>query len=172
MLCFCQLSAREFSVQTSWTKTRNSARLETSTSRTFGKGFSSSVAWRQDLNKFINLCCQKDEYILTDDNKHLLITNTVCNSVEYSHIEQESDCGTLTPGNAHTHTPAHMRVHTLNSIQCLCLRPTSPPSPSLSGMAWTEGPSCFSLLPSEVHMSLDQSSGWWRTTCGRPATSR
>lgn len=145
MLCFCQLSARVFSVQTRWTETRRSARLETSTSQTFGKGFSSSVAWRQDWNKFINLCFNKDKNILTDNNKHLLITNTVCSSVEYSRTEQGKRRWNTRPAPS----------------------PPPPPSPSLSGMSWTEGPSCFSPLHSEVHMSLDESGGRSNTTYGR-----
>lgn len=39
-----------------------------------------------------------------------------------------------------------------------------PPSLSLLWMFWTEGPSCFSVLSSEIHMSLDQSRASLRMT--------
>lgn len=46
-----------------------------------------------------------------------------------------------------------IRVHPV----CMTSFIPLPPSLYLWWMFWTEGPSCFSVLSSEIHMSLDQS---------------
>lgn len=82
-------------------------------------------------------------------------------------LTDNNECYCLSRHCLCTHAPAHLK----RLLVCMSL-PKFSYLPSLLGMSWTEWPSCFSSLLSEVHMSFDQSSsGGSHVTHGRPTTS-